>query len=579
MLRFLLVGCLLIGVPFQGTLSLFAQPKWTVPPVTGAFDLPMRIEPLLSGNFGELRSNHFHSGIDFKTQQRSGIPVYAPADGWVSRIRIGAYGFGLALYLDHPSGHTTVYGHLSRFAPPFDSIAKAQQYARERFDLDTLYPARRYQVRKGQLIAHSGNTGSSGGPHLHFEIRDAATQEVLDPLIWYADRIPDARPPRIHSVHLFARSGEGVIQSGCSTASVPVVPTQDGGWALKQPLPTVWGKVGLGLKAYDYMDNTSNIYGIRLLELYKGDQLLFRHTLDRFSFDDTRYANALIDYPAWQQQRSMVMRAHLLPGNHWPNVEAVDGGWFSLQDGETATFTYVLTDRHGNSSRLTFTVKGERQALPAMPPKRGHYLDYRRANTVKEAGVELTIPTGALYEDAWVVVHQVNPGGMASRSSQLSLEGVNTPFHKPASLSIHIEGDTLANKRAYYLARRNKQGRWEAAGTGVYRNGWLTTSVRELGTFTVLVDTVPPKITPVNLENAVKNRLFRIHVSDDATGISSWRGTIDRQWVLFTYDIHTGQLRYAFDAERLTKGRTHTLDLTVSDACGNQSRWQHTFYY
>lgn len=535
----------------------------------------MRIQPLLSGNFGEFRSNHFHSGIDFKTQQRKGIPVYAPADGWISRLRIGAYGFGYALYLDHPSGHTTAYGHLDRFAPPIDSLAKAHQYARESFDLDSLYPQRRYPVKKGQLIAYSGNSGSSGGPHLHFEIRDAATQDILDPLIWFVGKIPDTKAPRIQSITLFALGAEGIIKPGKSRVSVPVVQAKNGSWTLKHALPTVWGKVGLGIKAYDYMDNTSNIYGIRLLELYKGETLLYRQAMDRFAFADTRYLNALIDYEDWQRNRSLVMRSHLLPGNAWPNTQATDRGYFSLQDGETATFTYVLTDRHANSSRLSFTVTGERQALPTRL-KRGLYMDYRKANTLKEADVELTIPKGCLYEDTHLRLERTGSQGHADI---ISLLEVHTPLHLAAPLKVKIRHDTLTNKRAYYLAKRDKQGRWQAAGTGVYKDGWLTTPIRELGTFTVLTDTIAPKITPVNLENAVKNRLFRIRIADNATGLSSWKGTIDGHWVLFTYDIHTGQLQYVFDNERLTRGRSHTLSLTVADACGNSRTWQHHFDY
>ena len=577
MSRILLASSLLLVVVITTALSLKPQPEVPTPPTftEAAFDLPMRIQPLLSGNFGELRSNHFHSGIDFKTLQRKGIPVYAPADGWISRLRIGAYGFGYALYLDHPSGHTTVYGHLDRYAPPIDSLAYAQQYARESFELDTLYPPHRFPVKKGQLIAYSGNSGSSGGPHLHFEIRDAATQEILDPLIWYVDSIADNRPPRIQSVTLFAESGNGVIKPGRNSVSVPVVQTKDGSWTLKQALPTVWGKVGLGIKAYDYMDNTSNIYGIRQLELYKGDSLLFKQTMDQFAFADTRYVNALIDYQDWKNRRSLVMRSHLLPGNAWPNAQATDRGYFSLQNGETAPFTYILTDRKGNSSRLTFTVTGERQALPT-PQETGLFMDYTKANTLKEADIELTLPKGSLYEDTHLCLERTVVEGHAD---QFSLEDDLTPLHLAVPLSLKIRHDTLSNKRAYYLAKRNKQGRWQASGSGVYKKGWLTTPIRELGTFTVLADTIAPKITPVNLENAVKNHLFRIRVADNATGISTWRGTIDGQWVLFTYDIHTGCLQYVFDDERLVKGRTHTLSLTVTDACDNSSNWQYSFDY
>jgi len=222
----LLVGLLLIGQSSvsqsfvrQKTPTSYLESNRLAP---DAFDLPMQIKPDLAGGFAELRVNHLHSGVDFKTQKRVGLPIYAPADGWVSRIRISSFGFGYALYLGHDNGFTTVYGHLQGYAESIASIASNMQYKRESFELDTLLAVRRIPVSKGQLIAYSGNSGISAAPHLHFEIRDTRTEETLDPLLWYSDRVKDNLPPKPYKLALYAIEGEGALSSGNSKAIVPV---------------------------------------------------------------------------------------------------------------------------------------------------------------------------------------------------------------------------------------------------------------------------------------------------------------------------------------------------------------------
>ncbi len=545
-----------------------------VPPAP-AFGLPMRITPFLSGNFGEIRSNHFHSGLDFKTNKRTGYPVYAVADGWISRIRISASGFGYALYLDHPSGHTSVYGHLDCFAQPFDSIAKAWQYDRKSFELDTLCTPNRIPVKAGQLIAYSGNSGSSSAPHLHFEIRDTRSEDVLDPLIWYSKRIPDKQAPRFRELTLFAIDGLGAINGGKQKLHLPTIRLSNGAWALKDTFPSAYGLLGLGIKAYDYMDNTSNIYGVWSVKLFKNDTLLFSQQMDRFAFSETRYINAMIDYKVWRNGNNGVMRSFLLPGNRWPHCFASDRGLFHLRDGEVSRFRYELKDRHGNSATLTMVLKGKTMDV-TLPEREGQYMDHHRYNVWKEEGVKLDIPEGALYEDLHFTAERIDAG---KHSDIIRLHDEDTPLHLAVPLSIRINNDTLTSKSAYYLAKKNKAGWWAYAGSGVYSAGWLTTSIREFGTFTVLTDTTPPKITPMDSNNAVKNRLFRIHVSDNASGIATWSGTIDGQWALFQYVARTGQLVYVFDDSRLNKKNRHNLVLTVTDACGNTGTFSHSFYY
>lgn len=571
----LLISCLLLvilGVSIGQI--LIASAENTSQSTQIRFELPMRITPELSGNFGEIRSNHFHSGLDFKTEKRTGIPVYAVADGWISRIRIGAYGFGYALYLDHPSGHTSVYGHLDRYAPFIDSLAQALQYSIESFELDTLFSHKQFLIKAGQLIAYSGNSGSSSAPHLHFELRDTRSEDVLDPLIWYGDRIPDTQAPRIRQVTLFSADNQSIIGRSYQQYAVATI-QQDSSWILKDTFPAACGTLGLGIKAYDYMDNTTNIYGVWSIKLYKNNELLYSRQMNRFAFSDTRYVNATIDYNDWKTNNSIVMRSYMLPGNDWPSVFTLNRGLFTLTEGEVSTFRYELSDRKGNRTTLSFILKGANLPIPSIQ-RTGHFMAWNRSNVWEDDGIRLELPKGILYEDIHFSAARSKGKG---HTDSFRLHDGGTPLHTDVQLALRINNDTVSRKSQYYLAKKNERGAWANAGSGTYHNGWLTTTIREFGTYTVLTDVIPPKITLMDSKNAVKNRLFRIRVTDDASGVLSWKGTIDEKWVLFRFDTHSSELRYAFDDSRLTKNSSHNLLLTVTDACGNTRSYSHSFYY
>jgi len=539
------------------------------------FGLPMKIAPFLSGNFGELRNNHFHSGLDFKTEKKSGIPVYAVADGWISRIRISAYGFGYALYISHPNGFTSVYGHLDRFAASFDSIGVAHQYRIEQFELDTPYKKDRYPVKKGQLIAYSGNSGSSSAPHLHFEIRDTKTEETMDPLLWFSGSISDKKAPNIRGIYVYAMENEGILEGNLKKTSVQAIRTSDGNWKLKESLPVAWGKIGIGIKAYDLMDNTANIYGIRLLRLFLDDQEIYSQDFSRFSFDETRYINALIDYEAWQRSSSFVMKSFLEPGNKLSVCGKYPSrGYISISDEKDYNLRYELSDRAGNTTVIKFTMKGRQMPIRKVSGT-GTLMEFWKPNHFNGRDIELSIPAGSLYDDFYFRFYQ-EPS--AFFSDIYHLHDQYTPVHQNIKAKFKIIADTLSSKGAYFLAKRNRSGRFQNVG-GRYEKGWILADIREFGSYTVMADTVPPKITPLNLENTVKNRLFRIRITDDASGIKSWRGTIDGKWILFKYDMKAACLKYVFDDSRLNMNINHILQLLVVDACGNESNFEYKFYY
>jgi len=572
----LLVGLLLIGqssvsqyLVRQKTPTSYIESNRLAP---DAFDLPMKIKPELAGGFAELRFNHLHSGVDLKTQKRVGVPIYAPADGWVSRIRISSFGFGNALYLGHDNGFTTVYGHLLGYAEPIASIASSMQYKRESFELDTLLAVRRIPVRKGQLIAYSGNSGLSAAPHLHFEIRDTRTEETLDPLLWYCDRIKDDLPPKPYKLVLYAIDGEGVLSSGNSKAIVPVFKNKKGEWTTGT-LPSAWGKIGLGLNAYDYMDDNANQYGVCSVRLFLNDELIFQQDLSRFNFEQTRYANSLVDYETVQRNHTWIMKSFVDPGNRlnvYPTLK--DWGYVTINEQKKYSFRYELMDRAGNSTTFNFTVQGQKRLVP-QKVFTGKKLIFWVPNYISNNDFKLEIPAGTLYRTLDFQYKQLPDTGY---SDVFKIQNTWTPLNQPIQARFRIHKDILADKRHYYLAKVAENGLTNYVSSN-YVNGWMEADLKDFGTYKVLSDTILPKISVPNLERIAKNDVIRIRIADNASGIKSWRGSIDGKWALFALDGKSGWLSCVLDSNRVVPNREHELRLSVKDVCGNENQIASTF--
>lgn len=537
-----------------------------------AFDLPMRISPELAGGFAELRVNHLHSGVDFKTQKRVGVPIYAPADGWVSRIRISSFGFGYALYLDHANGFTTVYGHLQQYAKNIANIAENMQYKRESFELDTLLPTNKIPIRKGQLIAYSGNSGGSAAPHLHFEIRDTRTEETVDPLLWYCNRVKDDIAPKPYKVALFAIEGEGALSTGNSKAITSVFKNKKGEWTVGS-LPTAWGRIGLGLNAYDYMNNNANQYGVCSIRLFLGEELIFQQDLSRFSFEQTRCTNSLVDYEGWQRNRTWIMKSFLDPGNRlnvYPSLK--DWGYVTINEQKKYSFRYELMDRAGNATVFYVTVQGQKRTIP-QKIFTGKKMIFWVPNYFSNNDFTLEIPDGALFRTLDFQFKQTADTGY---SDVFRIQDTWTPLNKTIKARFRIHKDVLAEKRHYYLAKVATNG-LPSYVPSTYVDGWMEADLKDFGTYKVLSDTVVPKISVPNIESMGKNNVIRIRIADNASGIKTWRGNIDGKWALFALDGKSGWLTCTLDSARISSGRQHELRLSVVDGCGNENRIASAF--
>lgn len=532
------------------------------------FDFPI----LLSGNFGELRNNHFHSGIDFKTQGAEGKPVHAVQEGYVSRISVSPWGYGNGLYLTHPDGTTTVYGHLQRFSPSIAEYVKAQQYEQESFNVNLFLTPEQLPVKKGEVVAYSGNTGSSGGPHLHFEVRDTESEEVLDPIEYFKEKITDTRPPKIQGILICPMEGKGVVNGSSRKLELKPVTAKNGKQTLTGKIEA-WGEIGLAVKAYDYMDNTTNIYGVKEITLRLDSQVVYHSDLDRFAFDETRFLNSYVDYEQWKDHRSFYMRSFIEPGNRLRFMDAANRGIVRIDEEKTYHLTYTLADAFGNIAKLSVWIEGKEQNIPEIKTEGTELFHWMADNRFGAKGIRMTLPKGNLYDDLYFR-YSAKEDSTALAATHI-LHNHPVPLHSAAQLSLRLQIDTLDNKQQYGIVRIQKGRRSWIGGT--YRNGWIDATIKELGSYTIGQDTKAPTITPLHPDTWPGKQAFAFRLTDNLSGVQTYRGEIDGQFVLFEMN-NRSVITYTFDKERLSRGQ-HSLRLVVTDAAGNQSEYTHAFKY
>ena len=532
---------------------------------------PVTIPPALSGNFGELRNNHFHSGVDFKTQQVVNKPILAVEEGYVSRISVSPGGYGLALYIDHPAtGHTSVYGHLNSFSDKIAAYVLEKQYELESYSVN-LHPVKELlPVKRGEQIALSGNTGGSGGPHLHFEVRDTRTQDPLDALEYLA-RVPDTQKPDLRGIAFYPAEGKGVINGSSNPLRLNI---SNAGNPLG-PGSTInaWGRIGVGVKAYDRMNGQGNIYGVKYIRLFVDEEQVFSSSMDRFSFADTRMLNSFIDFEDWRRRRSFYMRSFIEPGNRLPIYEAVNRGNIDINEERDYRLRYELEDQNGNRLTYSFTVRGRQQSIPEKAHCDNH-MAWNFDNSFLDLGFSLTIPVGNLYSDICYRHQSTKSSDFYSNVHQVNDKPV--PLHNSAKMWIRLSSDTLLNKQNYGIVAISDNGKESWLG-GDYTPGGITASIRELGgSYAISSDSTPPTITPVGAERWVSQKRILIRLSDNKSGIASFRGEINGKFVLFTHDAKSSIYTYRFDASRLPKGEPLELLFMAEDGAGNRSEQRYT---
>ena len=564
----LLTRLFIISIFFWNT--LYDNPK-----DKSIFISPVKIPLLLSANFGELRIDHFHSGLDIKTQGVTGKEVVAAANGYIYRISVSPGGFGKALYVRHSSGYSTVYGHLDKFTPEIEDYVKARQYEKKSY-LVTLYPVKeKFPVKSGEVIAYSGNSGSSAGPHLHYEIRKSDSEIPVNPLL-FEFGTEDNIEPVIEKLVLYPINRHTLINNQNIIKKIDVSGGHGNYYIPAENEIRISGLAGFGIKTFDLVNNSYNKCAVFSIELEIDSITIFKYVMDGFSFNESRFINSHIDYETYLKENIYIERTFVLPNDKLSAYkDVVDRGIFNFNDDKTHHAEITVTDIHNNKSSLSFNVKAQSaksQDVAGTIDKNLKMMPFNRSNKFVSDNISISIPEGALY-DTLYFSYKKSSGTKEMLSELHYIHNKFTPVHKAYILSIK-PSEIPSGKESKMLIVQFDDDQKKSAMNSIWAEGYLTAEVLSFGNFYVGIDTVAPAISANGLVSGAiltGKKEIRIKITDDFSGIKSYEPVIDGKWALFEYDQKNNLLIYMFDEQRITKGIKHSLSLKVTDNKDNLS--------
>lgn len=549
------------------------------------YTYPLRnVAGYYSANFGEMRPNHFHSGVDFKTDGVEGKVVVAVADGYVSRVLYSPSGYGLALYVAHPNGTTSVYGHLSRFRKDIADFVFAERHRLQRSRIDIECKPDQFRVKRGEEIARSGNTGSSMGPHLHFEIRQTASQKTLNIIAQGVVEPKDAISPYIMKLHYFEVDSINNIPLHSKPTTYAVYKSDNNTYRTKQTSPIKVGRKGyFVVECSDRKDDCANTYGVYNLKAKIDGKRYFEYRNDGFTFDLSRYCNAVAWYPVQRKSRNEVMRMARLQGcpeSFYPIM--INNGVITTKAAEVRKMKIIATDDCANTSTLEFDIIGKADSLcfRAELPKDAIVAEYNHDFAHKiDDRVSVIIPRGALFES---IALDLRPSDITPKSESVeilspayTIHNGDTPLHK--SIGVVFTQKVAPELQPYTaMATVSANGSVSYAG-GKYRLNRLAGRTTSFGTFCLVADTTPPTITPqfANKEDCRSKNRIAARVADNFAGVASYDAYIDGKWV--AVDYARGRIWIDLRAEGIKGGTEHTLQIVAKDSCGNITAWEGCF--
>jgi len=539
---------------------------------------PVNFQMRLAGNFGELRSDHFHAGIDIKTYGMRGKKIYAIADGYISRIKVSAEGYGKAIYVHHPkAGITSVFGHLKKFNKTVNEYVLKNQYKNKKFEIQLFPDSNQFPVKKGDIIGFSGNSGRSTGPHIHFEIRNINNQHPLNPL-HYNFNIKDNIPPKIFNLAVYSHS----TKQRKDIYEVEAV-SGDSYRLLNQDTLYLNGPHSFGIRTFDFLNGAKNWCGIYDLKLLVDSTIVYHHKLDEFSFSETRYINSFIDYEEKIKNNLSIQKTHLQPNNKLSIYNYVKGkGIVSFDDTTTHEIQYIVEDTYGNKADLSFIVKNgsaknQNITVDNDSVEYDKRMPFHTSNNYNTEDIKLQFPANAFYDTLYFNYNKKKTSNQLFYSDIHQIHNKYTPVHKSFSLTINTKemDKQLINKA--FIAKIEEEDEYQYKD-GEYLNGKITTDTREFGEYVVMVDTIAPKIELISsLDNIKNKKSIEFRVTDNLSGVKSYNGYIDGEWVLFEYDPKNDLLIHKLENHQLKHGAEHELELYVGDHRGNISTFYRRF--
>lgn len=541
---------------------IFAQTQYPTDYFRAPLDIPMQ----LSGNFGELRPNHFHAGFDLKTNQREGLNVYAVADGYISRIKISTFGNGKCIYITHPNGYTSVYGHLQTAVGPVQEYIQKTHYKEKAFEIEMFPKPDELPVTKGQLIALSGNTGSSEGPHLHFEFRDTKTEFVINPMFFGFDKnLKDSKKPSVSALYVYPMENTAVNQSK-QPLMLNLALQKDGTYLAGKVKAN--GKIGFGITAVDFDDVSNNRNGVYNVSSFVNGNPNYGYRFSTYSFDEMRYINALIDYPRYKKSGQRVQKLFMKTPFALSIIKTDSlNGIVPVEPNLTSMYRIEVSDYFGNMNTINVPIEYDTATpvVAATPVESKYFIKANRDANFEKDNMSVFFPSGTFYDD-----FNLN---FDVKNNKIYIHEDVIPVHSNFTITIKDDRYEEALRDKLFIGRN---GGYNAT---TRKEDVFTAKSKTLGQFGLVLDTIPPKITiakPIQDKWISDVKKIQFTISDSLSGIKSYNGYLNGSWVLFEYDNKTRKITHTFDDAFLAEGG-NDLKIEVVDNVGNLTVFETHF--
>ena len=534
------------------------------------FQSPLNIPIQLAGNFGELRPNHFHAGFDFKTQQKEGLPIFSVADGYISRIKISTFGYGKAIYVTHPNGYTTVYGHLKKGYGAIQNFIKKEHYKQQSFEIELFPNPNELPVKKGDTIAFSGNTGGSEGPHLHFEIRDTQTEKTINPLLFGFNKILlDTKKPIISSVLVYPIDSTSIANQSKRPIVINLALQKDGTYISEKVF--AMGNIGFGIICSDFDNVSYNLNGVYKVETFSNGSPCFGYQFDSLVFDEGRFVNALIDFPRYKSTRQRVQKLFMKTPYKLSNLKVANSnGILNITSNFSKMYRIEISDFNENKTIINIPIEYSKQTATVVEIKQktNYFLNAAVDNIYEKENMEVFFPANTFYEDFYLKFEVAN--------KIMTVHDDNVSVHN--NFKVTMIDSTIINKEKTFIA--SIEGNGKKYNNTKFTNNTFSTYTKNLGQFVLVQDTIAPKIVSLRLTEGKmlnKESVLVFKISDDLSGIKTYNGFLNEKWILFEYDAKTNRIFCKLEDEQVLEGENE-LKLIVSDNLGNSSIFETSFF-